>query len=75
MNEFARIVFLFYFITHIPITLIVDAQALFGTYYPASLQSLVSWYTTTLNDRLFIAKPVWFKSFIIAELLFQLHSR
>lgn len=71
MNPFLRVVFLVYFITHIPITLSLDLQVLFGEFYPASLQELATWYIATYNDQLIQNKPVWLKSFILAELLFQ----
>jgi hypothetical protein len=71
MNNLLRAVFLVYFITHIPITLSLDLQVLFGEYYPESFQSLATWYVNTYNDQLILHKPVWLKSFIWAELLFQ----
>ncbi len=72
MNEILRITFLGYFITHIPITLSLDLQALFGPYYPPQLQALCAWYCATFKDQLMLHQPAWFKSFIVAELLFQL---
>lgn len=72
MNGFLRLVFLGYFITHIPITLSLDLQALFGPYYPPAFQALSAWYVSTYNDQLMMHPPAWFKSFIVAELLFQL---
>lgn len=71
MNSLLRAVFLVYFITHIPITLCVDMQILFGDVYPAQLQALAQWYVTTYNDQLFQTGPAWLKSFIYAELFFQ----
>jgi hypothetical protein len=71
MNSLLRAIFLIYFITHIPITLSLDLQVLFGEYYPESFQSLATWYVSTYNDQLILLKPVWLKSFIWAELLFQ----
>jgi len=62
MNSVTRWIFLIYFITHIPITIIVDLQILFSRYYPIVLQELFTWYIT---------KPLWLQSFIYAELLFQ----
>jgi hypothetical protein len=72
MNSLLRITFLGYFITHIPITLCLDLQVLFGQHYPPNLQQLFSWYTSTYKDQLLIHKPAWLQSFIWAELLFQL---
>eukprot|EP01032_Pedospumella_encystans_P013819 gene13818-15891_t len=52
MNSLLRIIFLVYFITHIPITIFVDLQILFGEHYPESLQQLFAWYIRTYNDQL-----------------------
>ena len=71
MNSILKLVFLVYFITHIPISLCLDFQALLGTYYPETLKDLQRFYTNTYNDPLFITSPIWFKSFIFCEILFQ----
>ena len=72
MQSGFRILFLVYFITHIPITLLIDLQALLGDHYPPVLQNIYLWYTTSYNDVLMTEKPIWLRSFITAELLFQL---
>jgi hypothetical protein len=72
MNSLLKCIFLFYFISHIPITLCVDLQVLFGSHYPQSLQDLNNWYLSTYKDHLIAEKPLWLQSFIVAELLFQL---
>jgi EXPERA (EXPanded EBP superfamily) len=72
MNEIARWVFLIYFITHIPITLVVDFQIIFGQWYPASLQSVITFYLQTYRDPLIEDKPVWFQSFIVCEAIYQM---
>eukprot|EP01031_Cornospumella_fuschlensis_P035843 gene35843-43473_t len=72
MNELLRLVFLAYFITHIPITLVLDLQVIFGSYYPASLQAVADWYVATYNDQLIARRPIWLQSFILAEFLFQM---
>ena len=72
MNDILRYTFLVYFITHIPITICVDLQAIFGRYYPGQLQNLFSWYLNTFNDQVMKFQPIWLKSFIFAELLLQL---
>jgi hypothetical protein len=71
MNSILRWVFLIYFITHIPITLCVDLQVLFGQYYPPALVSLNDWYIATYNDTVIRDKPIWLQSFIWCELLLQ----
>ena len=72
MNSLLRIVLLGYFITHIPITILVDLQILFGEHYPDPLRQVFAWFIATYNDQLLLNKPVWLQSFIWAELLFQL---
>jgi len=72
MNEFLQWVYLIYFLTHIPITLLVDLQAVFGQHYPLYLQDIITWYVATFKDHLMRDPPVWFQSFIMAELVFQL---
>ena len=72
MNKILEIIFLIYFITHIPITICLDLQALLGVYYPSTLQSFNKWYAKEYNDQLMGDPPIWFKSFIFAELVFQL---
>ena len=72
MNNLLRAVFLIYFFTHIPITIVLDAQALIGFIYPRSLQDFNTWYFTTFNDALIRSPPIWLQSFIFEELLLQL---
>jgi hypothetical protein len=72
MNSFLRGLFLIYFVTHIPITILVDAQALFGDVYPAPLQNVMAWYIGTYGDFLMDQKPDWLKSMIICEVFLQL---
>lgn len=72
MNSLLRSTFLFYFLSHIPITIIVDAQVVLGSVYPEPLQNLLNWYYTTFSDKLIETGPLWLQSFIWAELLFQL---
>ena len=71
MNSILRLVFLIYFITHIPISLCLDFQAIYGSIYPEALRALQRFYVNTFKDPLFITQPVWFKSFIACEILFQ----
>ena len=72
MNTFLKWVFLIYFVTHIPITLCVDFQALFGPHYPKFLQDVFQWYVIKFNDVVMSNPQPWLKSFIYAELFFQL---
>ena len=72
MNSILRIVFLGYFISHIPITLCIDLQGLFGSHYPKPLQDLFAWYIASFNDVVMLEMKPWIKSFIYCEMLFQL---
>jgi len=71
-----RTAFLIFFVSHIPITLFVDSQALFPeALYPQAVKDLLDFYVGFVNDPL-MARPLfagpWFHSFVIGELLFQL---
>lgn len=76
MSPFLQNLFLFYFLTHIPITLLIDSQAIFtaGTtsFHPQFAQDLLKWYTTEYNDILMKNPPAWFHSIVCAELFLQL---
>lgn len=61
-----------YFLTHIPISLLIDLQGNWGQLYPQLLQDLISWYVVNFKDFLMGTPPIWFRSFIVCEALFQL---
>ncbi|XP_007117729.2 sigma intracellular receptor 2-like [Physeter macrocephalus] len=62
-----------YFLSHIPITLLVDLQAVLPRdLYRVELRNLRQWYTEEFKDPLLHNPPVWFKSFLFCELVFQL---
>ncbi|KAM7139672.1 sigma intracellular receptor 2 isoform 1-T1 [Macrochelys suwanniensis] len=67
-------VFALYFLTHIPITLIIDLQALLpgAGIYPPSLMELLKWYAVTFKDPMMLEPPAWFKSFIYCEAFLQM---
>ena len=69
MNEIWRGILLFYFISHIPITIVLDLQGAFGQYYPEILQNLFKWYITTYNDPLMASRPPWFQAFLTYAIL------
>lgn len=71
MNEILRIVFLIYFITHIPITLCIDLQGAFPEFYPKVLTDVFQWYLEQYNDVVMANPQPWLKSFLYCELLFQ----
>ncbi len=72
MHKAFKTLFLVYFITHVPITLCVDLQAIFGDYYPQGLRQVMEWYTFTYNDILMAKPPIWLKSFIWCEFALQM---
>ncbi|XP_072908999.1 sigma intracellular receptor 2 [Hemitrygon akajei] len=66
-------IFCFYFVTHIPITLAIDLQALLPRWmFPAALQDLIKWYATMFRDPMIMDPPTWFNTFILCEALLQL---
>lgn len=76
-----RTAFLCFFISHIPITLLLDGQALFPRrYYPQILRTSLDWYASTFKDELMTlsppstssSPPIWFKSLLAIEIIFQL---
>lgn len=85
MHPWLRDVYLVYFVTHIPVTIIVDMQALVGHLYPRFMQQVIDWYITNFKgtivcpytplyhrlDPLFIHKPAWFRGMVLCEALFQ----
>ena len=70
-----RISFLLFFVSHIPATVLLDGQgSLLPIQYPQVLIDFVDWYAITLNDPLFLTKPIglWLSAFLTGELLLQL---
>ncbi|KAJ7309051.1 hypothetical protein JRQ81_008342 [Phrynocephalus forsythii] len=65
-------VFALYFLTHIPITVFIDLQALLPDFYPTALRQLLTWYTAAFKDPLMVDPPPWFQSFIYCECFLQL---
>ena len=80
----SRIAFLLFFVSHIPITILIDGQGAFRSYYPQFLIDVVSWYCDLFGDVLMRDNSsnnkndndndslVWFSSMICCEILFQL---
>ena len=79
----SRIAFLIFFVSHIPITILIDGQGAFRSYYPQFLIDVVSWYCDLFGDVLMKDSSnnkndndndslVWFSSMICCEILFQL---
>ncbi|XP_053313133.1 sigma intracellular receptor 2 [Spea bombifrons] len=66
-------IFFFYFLSHIPITLLVDLQAVLpASLYPQGLLDVMKWYTVTFKDHLMMNPPAWFMSFVFCEAVVQL---
>uniref|UniRef100_A0A8C2U6I0 Transmembrane protein 97 n=1 Tax=Coturnix japonica TaxID=93934 RepID=A0A8C2U6I0_COTJA len=64
--------FALYFISHIPITLLIDLQPLLPAgLYPQQVR-LLTWYATTFRDPMMLQPPAWFKAFIYCEAALQL---
>uniref|UniRef100_A0A8C5LTU9 Transmembrane protein 97 n=1 Tax=Leptobrachium leishanense TaxID=445787 RepID=A0A8C5LTU9_9ANUR len=76
MASFTRLlewIFFLYFFTHIPITLLVDLQAVLPPQlYPQELLDLMKWYVVNFKDHMMMNPPAWFLSFCYCEGLFQL---
>ena len=67
-----RSVYVVYFASHIPITLFIDAQALLpSSFFPTAARRLLRWHVQTNEDFLMKDPPIWFQSFIGAELILQ----
>uniref|UniRef100_A0A8B9E881 Transmembrane protein 97 n=1 Tax=Anser cygnoides TaxID=8845 RepID=A0A8B9E881_ANSCY len=63
--------FALYFVSHVPITLLIDLQPLLPA---AGLhpRSLLEWYAVTFRDPMMIQPPEWFKAFMYCEAFLQL---
>uniref|UniRef100_A0A8C8RTI6 Transmembrane protein 97 n=1 Tax=Pelusios castaneus TaxID=367368 RepID=A0A8C8RTI6_9SAUR len=74
LTRFLEWVFAFYFLTHIPITLMIDSQALVpgAGIYPESMTEWLKWYAVTFKDPMMLAPPTWFYSFICCEIFLQM---
>ena len=73
LSGIVRLLFLGFFASHIPITFLIDGQALLSpAFYPKFARDALDWYTSTFQDHL-MQRPhdLWFKSMVACELLFQ----
>jgi len=67
------LLFVIYFLTHIPITLLVDAQVVLpASFFPKILSTVFTQFATTFQDPLLTSKPIWFQSFTACEVFLQL---
>jgi len=72
MSPLLRWVFFWYFATHIPITLLIDAQGVSSAFHPQACKDLLAWYTKEFGDFLMASPPQWFQAVVACELLLQL---
>lgn len=73
MNGFLYALYLAFFVSHIPITLFVDSQAVLpAQWYPQAALDMQAWYFDTYKDPLMMGAPIWFKSLVCSELALQL---
>jgi len=73
MGRRLDIVYLIFFIIHLPVMLVVDLTP----FYPASITPsfmtyLRSYYVTTYRDQFFISPPAWFTAYLYMELLYHI---
>jgi len=64
------LLYLIFFLTHVPVMLCVDLTPLYPAFVHASLPFLGrirAWYVATYRDRFFVAPPGWFRMFIWME--------
>jgi hypothetical protein len=70
MIDIYRYILLAYFITHIPITLLIDLQSLFLESYPEALKEFVrNHYLLKYGDYLMADPPIWLKALLTFEIL------
>jgi len=72
MNFLFKLLLIIFFVSHIPITLFLDGQGLFGDYYPKVFKDFNEYYFSTYKDFLIENPPVWLKTLFLAEIFFQL---
>ncbi|KAM6296476.1 sigma intracellular receptor 2 [Aegotheles albertisi] len=65
--------FALYFLSHVPITVLLDLQPLLpARLHPQALTEVLQWYVTTFRDPLMLRPPEWFQAFMYCEALLQL---
>ena len=74
MHNIIRLIYLGYFFTHIPITILLDLQGLLPSsiYDALGVSNFFIWYHTAFDDHLMGTPPIWLKSFLFSEMVFQL---
>ncbi|XP_005092164.1 sigma intracellular receptor 2 [Aplysia californica] len=73
MLRFADAVFCFYFVSHIPIVLLVDLQALLPEeYFPKSVVAMKDDYCREFRDPMLMDPPGWYQSLILCTVFIKL---
>jgi hypothetical protein len=67
-----HVIFLIYFISHIPITIFLDSQVVLKEYIPKFFIDMNQTYIKLLQDKLLESSPLFLNIFVYCELLFQL---
>ncbi|PPJ49696.1 hypothetical protein CBER1_02144 [Cercospora berteroae] len=66
------ILYLTFFLIHIPIVFIVDIYPLYPTHIvPSFMTQLRTWYIATYRDQFFVSPPAWFTLYAWMELLYH----
>lgn len=72
MERFIDWLFLLYFASHIPISLMFDSQTVLPRWiFPKPLVDTLDWYTVHLRDPMMAEAPAWYHSFCLCEVFFQ----
>ena len=73
MTGATKMAMLIFFVSHVPITVLIDSQALGNTYHPPAAVALCKWYFTTIQDPLMRPPcPLWFRTMVSCECCIQL---
>mmetsp|Transcript_2078 Transcript_2078/g.4668 ORF Transcript_2078/g.4668 Transcript_2078/m.4668 type:complete len:168 (+) Transcript_2078:300-803(+) len=73
INGTFRAIACIFFLTHIPATIMMDSQAILPSWVvPGFAKALLKFHVDTNHDPLMAQQPVWFKAFILFELVVQL---
>lgn len=74
ISNTTRLVFLCFFASHIPISLLLDGQIVLPLkWFPQVIQDVRDFYVSTFRDSLIAGPPfhTWFQSLVACELFFQ----
>ncbi|CAG9462023.1 unnamed protein product [Pedinophyceae sp. YPF-701] len=72
-SRYMELLFLVYFIVHVPITIFIDSQLVLGSkFHPAWAVQVTADYIRDVHDFLVKVNPVWFYSMVLCEMFLQL---